>query len=103
MHEVHAAPPTSAVACQPFTQSPAKPSERWALPTPSRQSPLSYRPHARTCTQGDTPPELVNRWGCNTLDHYLALYQSPEAPAAGWEGGGKCTMGELPGSSRARH
>lgn len=34
-------------------------------------------------TQGDTPPELVNRWGCDTLDHYLGLYQSPEAPAAG--------------------
>lgn len=34
-------------------------------------------------TLGDTPPELVNRWGCDTLDHYLALYQSPEAPAAG--------------------
>lgn len=39
-----------------------------------------------TLAQGDTPPELVNRWGCDTLDHYLALYQSPEAPAAGGMG-----------------
>lgn len=34
-------------------------------------------------SQGSTPPELVNRWGSDTLEHYLGLYQSPEAPAAG--------------------
>lgn len=33
--------------------------------------------------QGDTPAHLVNKWGKDTLDHYLQLYQSPEAPAAG--------------------
>lgn len=34
-------------------------------------------------TLGDTPPQLVNRWGQETFDHYMQLYQSPEAPAAG--------------------
>jgi hypothetical protein len=41
------------------------------------------RAACRTAAQGDTPPELVNRWGQDTFDHYLALYQSPEAPEAG--------------------
>lgn len=33
--------------------------------------------------QGDTPPDLVNRWGKDTFDHYLDLYQSSAAPEAG--------------------
>ena len=33
--------------------------------------------------QGDTPPALANRWGADTFDHYMSLYQSAEAPAAG--------------------
>ena len=33
--------------------------------------------------QGDTPPDLVNKWGKDTFDHYMQLYQSPEAQAAG--------------------
>ncbi|KAI3427267.1 hypothetical protein D9Q98_007199 [Chlorella vulgaris] len=34
-------------------------------------------------TLGDTPPDLVNRWGQDTFDHYMQLYQSVEAPEAG--------------------
>ncbi|PSC73607.1 D-aspartate oxidase [Micractinium conductrix] len=34
-------------------------------------------------TLGDTPPALANRWGADTFDHYMSLYQSAEAPAAG--------------------
>ena len=32
---------------------------------------------------GDTPAELVNRWGQATLDHYMGLYFSTEAAEAG--------------------
>lgn len=40
--------------------------------------------------QGDTPAELVNRWGRDTLAHYLSLYQSPQAPASGAPCGWAC-------------
>jgi hypothetical protein len=36
-------------------------------------------------TLGDTPVDLVNKWGKATLDHYLELYFSPEAGEAGGE------------------
>ena len=49
--------------------------------------------------QGDTPPALVNRWGQDTLEHYLRLYQSPDAPAAGgggvWGRGGAWGRGSM--------
>ncbi len=35
---------------------------------------------------GDTPAELVNRWGQATLDHYMGLYFSTEAAEAGGVG-----------------
>ena len=41
---------------------------------------------ARSCLPapaGDTPAELVNRWGQATLDHYMQLYFSQEAAGAG--------------------
>ncbi len=34
-------------------------------------------------TLGETPAELVNKWGKATLDHYMQLYFSPEAGEAG--------------------
>lgn len=34
-------------------------------------------------TLADTPPEVVNRWGGDTFQHYLELYMSTEAPEAG--------------------
>ncbi|KAL4447951.1 hypothetical protein ABPG75_005170 [Micractinium tetrahymenae] len=34
-------------------------------------------------TLGDTPAEAVNRWGGETFRHYMQLYQSADAAAAG--------------------
>lgn len=49
-----------------------------------RAAPHRRRHHRPShAAQGDTLPQLANRWGQDTLQHYLQLYQSPEAPAAG--------------------
>lgn len=49
-------------------------------------APPGRPPPPMPAPQGDTPPALVNRWGQDTLEHYLRLYQSPDAPAAGGVG-----------------
>lgn len=48
-------------------------------PTTSEGAAGLWKPFALS----GTPDELVNRWGKETLDHYMEIYLSDRAPEAG--------------------